>query len=114
MKPVSAGVWRITSGRVKVGSVWAMTVGENAGKFQARIGTETEIGYSPEAVFRAVASRCLGFRDEADLRAHNRQVRAQRRAHRADARYLLNDYLSQSTMEGRMDALDRMFGFTKK
>jgi hypothetical protein len=114
MKPASASVWNVTSGRRTVGKVWALTVGENAGKFQCRIERETAIAHSPEAAFRAAGSRALGYSDEHELRAHNRQVRAQRRAHRANARAMLAEFANpHATFEDRTAVLDRIFGFSK-
>jgi hypothetical protein len=113
MKPETRTVWRITSNRKRVGFVRLVETGDNAGKYVARIGNDTEIAADPRTAFDAVASRALGYDNVNDLRAHNRIVRAQRAHRRNEARALMNDYMAADSLPDRLAVIDRMFGFKR-
>jgi hypothetical protein len=75
------------------------------GRYYARIGKLAEAyAHSELVAFHEAASKALGYRGAADLREHNRAVRAGQRARRVEINHAVTEFLG-----GNHNALDALF-----
>jgi hypothetical protein len=99
LRQISDSHYGILLNRKKVGFVNKCPAG-----YVGRIGQHCETASTPEAAFRAIAAKALGFKTPADVAAHNAVVRQQRAQTRAAAKVVV-DALLRGNYEPFVDAL---------